>query len=124
MTRKKREPPKRWQTPKSNEHFTPLYDSLIESEQWKKLSHAARELYILIYHEYRGTYTGNSVKCPYTDIMKYGFSRATISKCIKELEKEGFITCESGGLTRAPNVYHFSDKWVDSENAGSGITKL
>lgn len=117
MSRKKANPPERFQTPSGNWHepHIILFNRLLISSAWHNLSHGARDLYILLLSQYKGIYTGNNVKCPYTDIIKYGIGRASISKYLKELEQQGFIDVDSGGMSRIPNEYHFSDRWIDME---------
>ena len=117
MSKKKANPPERFQTPSRNWHepHIILFNRLLQSQSWHNLSHGARDLYILLLSQYKGVFTGNKVKCPYTDIINYGFGRANISKYLKELELEGFIDIESGGFSRVANIYHFSDRWIDKQ---------
>ena len=117
MSKKIRTPPQSFQTPSGSWHepHIVLFSKLVHSASWRQLSHGARDLYIVLLFQYKGAYTGEAVKCPYTDIIPFGFSRAHIGKYIGELEKAGLIETEHGGTSRIPNVYHFSDRWVDKE---------
>lgn len=106
------------ETPKPNEHFTRLHDSLIKSVPYKKLSHSARTVYTILKSEFKGWATGNNIICPYRLFNEYGLNNMTIAKALRELEEAGFIEIERQGVTvnknlhhKAPTVYHLSNKW-------------
>lgn len=110
--RKKRDPPPKFASAKAgHEHFTPMYDSLLNSPAYIVLSPVAKVIYQILRQEFKGAYTGNSVKCPYSTIVEKGVSRNSIYGGILMLEALGFITYESGGIGHQPSIYHFSDKW-------------
>lgn len=93
-------------------HYTRVYDDMLNSLPFTKLSHIAVRVYIILKKEYKGNFTGNEVICPYSTFKGNGLTRNdTILKAIRELEAFGFITVKSGGLHREPNRYTFSDKW-------------
>ena len=102
-----------WETPNASGHFTRLFDDLLNSEAFKRLSAQAKLVYILMRQEYKGEgYTGNKVKCPYSKIETYRIGRKSISKGIQELIEAGFIEIvEQGGLYHRPSVYKFSSRW-------------
>lgn len=93
-------------------HFVALYSDMLVSEIYCKLSSAAKEVYTLIRLQYKGDYSGNTVKCPYNTFQKkYGMRRSTVSRALTELESFGFIDILRGGLRHMPNEYTFSEAW-------------
>ena len=110
--KKKRDPPPSWASARGgSEHFTPMYDSMLNSPAYIVLSPIAKVIYQILRQEYKGAYTGNEVLCPYSTIERKGVSRNSIYDGLLMLEALGFITYKRGGLYHQPSVYHFSDKW-------------
>lgn len=112
--------PEAFETKRSSDHFTRLYDSMLESDAFKSLTHAARTVYLILKLQYRGSFTGATVICPYKEFQSYGMNTATVRKALSDLEQYGFIRIEHGtrqykdsNLKRQPNEYTFSDKWQE-----------
>ena len=117
-----RRPPRSWQNPAQSwhDHWFPLFDKLVLSDTWTNLSPQACKLYILLNAQYRGDYSGESVKCPYNYCIKHGFNRGTLCKYFQELEDAGLITITSkGGLYKTPSEYTFSSKWWEKETVNN-----
>ena len=112
MAKKKKIPPSFASRSASRTHFTPMYDDQLDSPAFIALSAVAVRMYLILRQEYKGSYTGNKVICPYDTFVKKGISRNSISKGIRMLEALGFIACERGGLGHQPSVYHFIDEWA------------
>lgn len=115
--RNKREPPARFLTPSGNwnEHHLILFDTMLESDAFVKLSPQAVKLLLYIYEQYKGIYSGDTVMCPYSYLERRGFRHASIPRYIKELERSGFIKVISGGLYRQPNKYKLIGSWFQSQ---------
>ena len=117
MARKKKRVPETFEScGKSNEHFTALYDSMIESAAYKSLSSSARTVYTVIKSKYRGDFTGNEITCPYAVFEEYGLQHTTVKRALDDLENAGFIEVERQGFTtknlhREPNIYRLSSRW-------------
>ena len=114
MSRKrKREPPERWECVSDHERFVRIFASMIDSPAFRALSQIAKRIYFILKNEYRGNYTKNNIKCPYSTMMSYGISRNSISPALRLLESLGFIERDSGALMRTETIFHFSDKWKE-----------
>ena len=107
-----------FESAKDREHYTPFYDSMIDSEKFKKLSSSARTVLLVLKRQYKGNYSEYAtVVCPYSELNQYGLQNKTIRKALDELEQSGFIVTERGtrqccgNLHRNPNRYKFVDKW-------------
>ena len=116
MGRKKR-PYVSWmqKSPQDN-HFFKMYDGLIMSPAYSKLSNNAKAIYNLLRANLYDS--GNSAKCPYQDINKYtGVHRNYIRGHLDELIQFGFIEIKEDikstkrGVGKPSNVYQFIDKW-------------
>ncbi len=94
-------------------HFTPFFDDQIDSKAYIALSASAKEVYTIIRRQYKGDYSGEVIKCPYSTFEKYGIRRETVARSIDQLEAFGFISIERGGLAHQPNRYHLIDKWKE-----------
>jgi uncharacterized membrane protein len=93
--------------PKDSPHVR-LYFHMLESKAWNSLLPSSQVLYIKILKEHRGR-NENRFKLPYS---QSGCSATTTSRCLKELEKFGFIDIlQHGGLFHKSNVYALSSKW-------------
>lgn len=123
MAKKRKYTPEAWQTTKANDHFTPIYDSLMLSEPFQSLTATQKYMLIILHSRYRGDFTaGRTVECRHATFKKYGVRDShTISKGIKALERAGFIEVErqgfhtksktGGELYRLPTKYRFSSRW-------------
>ncbi len=88
-------------------------DTVLHSEDWKKLSPRAKVLYLHIKAKHTGTNNGN-ICLHYSELRTVkGFcSDETISGAFKELERKGWITRTSmGGLRRTPNRYGLTGRY-------------
>ena len=94
-------------------HFTPFFDDQIDSKAYIALSASAKEVYTIIRRQYKGDYSGEIIKCPYSTFEKYGIRRETVARSIDQLEAFGFISIERGGLAHQPSKYHLIDKWKE-----------
>lgn len=94
-------------------HFTPFFDDQIDSKAYIALSASAKEVYTIIRRQYKGDYSGEVIKCPYSTFEKYGIRRETVARSIDQLEAFGFISIERGGLAHQPSKYHLIDKWKE-----------
>jgi len=93
--------------PKDAPHVR-LYFYMLESKAWNSLSPFSQSLYIKIRKEHRGQ-SENRFKLPYSQT---GYSPATTSRCLAELEKWGFIdVVQRGGLFHQCNIYALSERW-------------
>lgn len=91
-------------------YFAFIPKTTTHSKQLNSLAATARWLYVVLVSERHGV--DFPFESTYVELHKVtGFSTATISKGIKELEKAGFLTYEHGGL-RNPNLYDLEDSWL------------
>lgn len=101
------------------EAFVALRKSIILSEAYFKLSaHAAK---LLNYFLFKGGIEKSkgelAFNFPYTQAEKYGFSRRTFHRCVKELIQAGYITKAPGGLAGPGGkacAYSLSNEWMKS----------
>ena len=106
-------PPKFSTSGTCHTHFTPFFDDQIDSKAYIALSASAKEVYTIIRRQYKGDYSGEIIKCPYSTFEKYGIRRETVARSIDQLEAFGFISIERGGLAHQPSKYHLIDKWKE-----------
>ncbi len=97
-------------------HFTPFFDDQIDSKAYIALSASAKEVYTILRRQYKGDYTGEVIKCPYSTFEKYGIRRETVARSIDQLEAFGFINVDRGGLAHQPSKYHLINKWQELED--------
>lgn len=97
-------------------HFTPFFDDQIDSKAYIALSASAKEVYTIIRRQYKGDYSGDVIKCPYSTFEKYGIRRETVARSIDQLEAFGFISVERGGLAHQPSKYNLIAKWQELED--------
>ncbi len=86
---------------------------IFKEEYWQGLSAAAKIFYLHLKSRYNGSNNGK-IKLPYSAMKNVrGCSNArTISRAVKELEAEGWITREKkGGLIRYDNLYGLTFKY-------------
>ena len=98
-------------------HFTPFFDDQIDSKAYIALSASAKEVYTILRRQYKGDYTGEVIKCPYSTFEKYGIRRETVARSIDQLEAFGFINVDRGGLAHQPSKYHLINKWQELEDS-------
>lgn len=120
MSKSKRQKykPESFETAKPNGHYSRMYDDMVDSTAFKALSSSARTVLIVLKRQFKGNYTGNTIRCPYKDIQAYGLNSTTIKRALSDLEQKGFIKIERGArqtadknLYRQPNEYTFIDAW-------------
>ena len=91
--------------------FIMVGNSLLLSEPFKKLSGNAQKTYFALCMESGG---GNTASLSYTaGAAKYGISKNTFGRAIKELLDAGFISCafEDNPNMYQTNVYRFCLDW-------------
>ena len=108
--------------------FGTLWDSMVTSGQFKRLSLGARFFYALCRVQWKSaqgraylyqhakeeskTYREPCFVFPAAHMEVYGIQRQNGARYIRELVQAGFIDVEEqNGHRRKPNVYAFSDKW-------------
>ena len=92
-------------------HFAFIPEETLLSQHYKSLCVHAKALYPYMVARRAGvdlpfTYTYQEIK------QDTGFRNDMISKSITELEKEGFLEYEHGGLEGNRNLYHLVDSWL------------
>ena len=120
MPRKKkpRDPPPKFATSGTwHTHHVIFFDDQLTSLAYRALSANAKEVYTVLRMQYKGVYTGNTVKCPYSTFEQMGLRRETVSRALDQLECYGFVEITRGGLEHRPSEYKLVDKWVQMENA-------
>jgi len=88
-------------------------EMLFGCPEWKKLSGAAKLLYITLKGKYNG-FNNGEIKLCYSELkgVRGLSSSSTIAKAFKELvDKEWIIHVGMGGLYRHPNVYELTGKY-------------
>ena len=114
MGRKKKgkSPPPRFATSGTwHTHHTIFFDDQLLSPAYKALTANAKEVYTILRMQYKGPYSGDSVKCPYSYFEQMGIRRETVSKSLEQLECLGFIDIDRGGLEHRPSEYKLTDRW-------------
>lgn len=112
MARKKKSPPPIFATTGDwHTHYLTLFDDQLNSLAYTSLSAHAKEAYTIIRQEYKGSYTGDQVICPYSTFEKKGMRANTLSRALLQLECYGFIKIDHGGLEHRPSVYHLIGDW-------------
>lgn len=117
----------------THETFATVYDSMLTSEQFKRLSPTAKYLYVacrnqltskrgretLFNHgkEFEIVYPDNCFVFPAKHLKEYGFTdRSNGTKYLNELEQAGFIRkYECNKHCKKVNVYQFTSKWREME---------
>ncbi|MFC1704576.1 hypothetical protein ACFL1E_07355 [Candidatus Omnitrophota bacterium] len=107
MSRKKRKGPR----------FVMLDKQLLESEEWKKLSHAEMIAYIYIKKNYNGSNNGK-IPLKYAE-LKGILAPATLSKALKGLiDKEWIEKTQHGGMYRYYCLYKLTGKYDKLRGVG------
>jgi len=104
-------------------------DMLLHCEEWKKLSPAAKLVYICLKAKHNGRNNGKI--CLYyseLETLRGLGSPSTVSRAFKELEKGGWIRrTRFGGIYRIPNLYELTGKYdfhiADPRMTGPGNYK-
>lgn len=103
-------------------HYTPIFDEMLDSPAFIALSHGAKIVYLFIIREYKGDFTGNKVICPYATMEAHGIRHQSIPKWLSELVALGFIKIEThGGLYKIPNEYRLISDWVQFKDRESAL---
>jgi DNA-binding MarR family transcriptional regulator len=107
--------PQIWETSNSKSNWTRIYDDMILSPAYKKLTPQAKLIYFFLKREYKGSYNDSkdTVKLPYTQMAEFtGIRKNNIKNHLDELEALGFISIsKAGGLYREINIYKFVPDW-------------
>ena len=106
-------------------HYIYLFDEMIDSPAYIALSDGAKYVYTLLVREYKGMYTGNTVKCPYSTMVAHGVRKSSIKHWLDELEVLGFIRIVShGGMFKIPNEYRLINDWAKFKSVEEAIQWL
>ena len=114
--RKKRSPPPSFATIRGTWESNPycqFFHDMLDSPAYIALSSSAKEAYTILREEYKGPFSGSTVKCTYATFKSKGMRANTVSRALLMLEVFGFIKVEHGGLEHQPNKYTFSDGWKE-----------
>ena len=98
---------------KSYKSFVMLPRQMLRSEEWKRLSPAAKILYIQLKGKFNG-FNNGEIRLYYSELrdIKGLSSDATISRAFRELEKNGWIERSNrGGLFRRINEYTLTGRF-------------
>lgn len=93
--------------------YTQVGHSLLLSEAFTSLSMSARYLYITMASE---AATSREFKFPLSKALRYGFTKSTFQRAVRELKDHGFISYSSGWNTRTPNEYQFEFGWKNDSS--------
>lgn len=100
---------------RGHKSFVMLPRKMLKSKEWKKLSQAARTLYIHLKGKYNGL-NNKRIRLYYSELRDIkGFSSdSTISNAFRELEKKEWIKrTKIGGLYRHFNEYELTGNYDD-----------
>lgn len=102
--------------------------SIAAQNLWLKLrahakdNEAKRALYAFCKEFNIGNVSDNCFIFTTTQAAEYGFSAPYKSRCLKELEKAGFIkTMLNNYKIRRANLYAFSDNWKKAQNIAGDV---
>ncbi len=119
MARKKqvKTPPPKFATEGTwHMHHVIFFDDQLTSPAYIALSANAKEVYTILRMQYKGAYTGDTVKCPYSTFVEMKLRRETVARALDQLECYGFIEITRGGLEHKPSEYKLSEKWKTLSN--------
>lgn len=128
---KKRKPNNIFSSLTENDNYAPVYDGLMKSEAFKRLTCGARNFYVACLvqsnskqgkqHFYRfqeaseKKYKNGAFTFPAKHIESFGFKRQNAATLFRQLEEAGFIDIlEKNGHRHKENVYAFSTRWKNS----------
>lgn len=112
MARQKKQLPPDFLNPLQNwrhAHFIPLFDIMLESDNYKALSFPARSLLIYLYSKYNGI--NKEFTASYNELVKAGYQRSCIKAYIRELWLNGFIDIINKGGNHNKAIYKYSNRW-------------
>ena len=120
--KKTKDPPPKWKTSGDwHTRYVVLFTDMLDSSAYTALDAQARAVYQILVEQYKGNYTGDQVKCPYSTFEEHGIRRHVVSRALTQLECYGFIDIDSGGLGHRPNIYYFSDRWKEVSRSTENI---
>lgn len=88
--------------------FTLVGNSLLLSEPFRHLTPGAQMTYICMTVQSAGK---REFQFTNATARRYGLADKSFRRYVAELVKAGFITVNSGRITREPNIYSFSLEW-------------
>jgi len=106
---------------RKSKHFVQIFNELLESEAYKKLSHATFRAYVHIKSKYNGE-NGDNLSFTYKEASKI-MNVHTFSKALDQLVEVGFLDIvRSGHLYNICNIFALSDRWkkYDTEDFVKG----
>ena len=93
--------------------FVMVRRDLLKDLTWRKLSNAAKVLYIYLRFKFDFKRVNSEVSLPYVEI-KDMMSSKTVSRAFKELIKAGFLEKSlQGGLFKGMSRYKFKGQYKD-----------
>ena len=96
----------------SNEHYAFIPEHTIQDPSFRKLRPNSRLLFVYLVAKSKGY--SEAFSYSYKEIRKDSrMGYQTISACIKELAKEGFIEYKHGGLELNYNNYTIPAYWLE-----------
>lgn len=112
MAKKRKAPPPDFLNPHQEwhgYHFTPIFDIMLRSKAYKKLSYPERSLYLYMLSKYNGS--GKEFECTFAELVEEGYRKTSISKYINDLVRYGFVEIVKQGRSHNKTIYRFSVKW-------------
>lgn len=111
-----------------NDNYAPVYDGLMKSEAFKRLTCGAKQFYVACLvqsHSKQGTqnfyrfqeesgkkYRNGAFTFPAKHLASFGYKRQNATMLFRQLEEAGFIDIlEKNGHRHKENVYAFSTRW-------------
>lgn len=88
--------------------FTLIGNSLLLSEAFQQLTPGAQMTYICMTVQSAGK---REFQFTNATARRYGLADKSFRRYVSELVKAGFISVNSGKITREPNIYSFSLQW-------------
>lgn len=125
---KKRKPNNIFSSLNENDNYAPVYDGLMKSEAFKRLTCGARDFYVAclvqanskqgkqhffkFQNETGEKYKNGAFTFPAKHLEEYGIKRQNAARLFRQLEEAGFIEIlEKNGHRHKENVYAFSTRW-------------
>lgn len=125
---KKREPNNIFSSLTEHDNYAPVYDGLMKSEAFKRLTCGAKQFYIAclvqakskqgrqhffrVQAETGEKYRIGAFTFPAKHLEAFGYKRQNAAKLFRQLEEAGFIDIiEKHRFDMKPNVYAFSTRW-------------
>ncbi|MBR4235762.1 MAG: hypothetical protein IKR85_06835 [Clostridia bacterium] len=110
-----------WEGREPNGRFAKITYDMLNSEAWKALTLRQRGLYVQLKAKYyqkvvRGVIVEantENITMPRSEYMEFYQSAHTFLSDMRKLTECGFIKVkESGRKSRTPNIYAFTDGWI------------